>query len=432
MTDSPAQEQHIAEVRSKIGKKEFIFLMGALMAINAIAIDIMLPAMDQIKTSLHAYGANEHQYIIFSYLVGYGISQLAFGPLTDRFGRRSPLIFGLFLYTITSFACAFAPSFAALLVLRAFQGIGAATTRVITISIIRDLYHGRRMAQVMSVVMMVFMIVPVIAPATGQMILFFGNWHVIFIFMAVAGSLIALWALLKLPETIFEKRPLTFISIHEGFKEVLTNRIALCYTLAFSVVLGALFGSLNTATQIYKGIYHLESWFPAAFATVALFQALSSFLNARFVGRFGMRKISHSLLLSFIGAALIWFVWSFIQVVPFPAYMVLFIIIMFSFGAMGANFNALAMEPLGKLAGTASSVFGFMQTIIGASLGIIVGQTFNGTTVPIAGGFLCFGLAALMLVLTAEKGKLFQPQHLPAPIIAETEPEIQNQKKAEK
>jgi len=429
MTNSPAQEQqHIAEVRSKIGQKEFIALMAFLMAINSIAIDIMLPAMEQIKASFHTDGSNKQQYIIFSYLLGFGISQLVFGPLSDRLGRRAPLIAGLFFYTVSSLACAFAPSFWILLVLRAIQGIGGAATRVITISIIRDLYHGRQMAEVMSIVMMVFMIVPVMAPATGQTVLLFGTWPVIFIFMAVAGLLIVCWTLMRLPETIFERRPFTFSSVGAGFKQVLSNRIAFCYTLAFSVVLGALFGSLNTATQIYNGIYHLGSWFPAAFAAVAVFQALSSFFNAKFVGRLGMRKISHTTLLCFITAASVWFIWSLIEVVPFPVYMALFIIIMFSFGAMGANFNALAMEPLGKLAGTASSVFGFMQTIIGASLGIIVGQTFNGTTVPIAGGFSCFGLIALVLVLIAEKGKLFTPQHQTTSFTAvnETKPQKQN------
>lgn len=421
MNTERAQERHIAEIQSKIGKKQFIAMMAFLVAINSIAIDIMLPAMEQIKASLHVDGINEHQYIIFFYLLGFGITQLFFGPVSDRFGRRIPLITGLVIYSVSSFACAFSPSFLALLALRTLQGIGAAATRAITVSIVRDLYHGRKMAEVMSIVMMVFMIVPIIAPATGQTILLFGDWPFIFIFMAFAGLLITLWTALKLPETIFERRPFTLASIKDGFKQVLSNQAALCYTLAFSVLLGALFGIVNTATQIYIGIYDLGKWFPVAFAGVAMFQALSSFCNAQFVGRFGMRKISHSMLLCYLAAALVWLVWSLTGGVPFPAFIMLFSIIMFSFGAIGANFNALAMEPLGKVAGTASSVFGFMQTIIGASLGIIIGQTFNGTTVPIAGGFLLFGFIALMLVLLAEKGKLFTAGHpIPAQIVSET------------
>jgi len=413
MTDNALQERHIAAVRSKIGTREFIILMAVLMATNAIAIDIMLPALDLMRNSLNMRTENAEQYIIFSYLIGFGISQLAFGPLSDRFGRRIPLICGLIFYSLSSLACVFAPNFFGLLILRAVQGIGAAATRVITVSVVRDLYQGRRMAEVMSVVMMIFMIVPILAPATGQTILFFGPWHLIFILMAVAGLLITLWVFIRLPETIFEKRPLTFTVVSASFRQVLSNRVAFCYTLAFSIILGGLFSSLNTAKQIYGDIYQLGTWFPVAFAATALFQALAALFNATFVGRFGMRKISHTMLLSFTFLSAIWFIWSSIEVIPFPAYLVLFMLLMFSFGALGANFNALAMEPLGKVAGTASSVFGFMQTVIGATLGILVGQTFNQTTTPIAAGFLFFGLCALVLVLIAEKGKLFQPQNAP-------------------
>lgn len=416
MTDRFVQERHISEVHSKIGKKEFIVMMAVLMAINAIAIDITLPVMEQIKENFHASGLNEHQYIIFSYLLGFGVSQLIFGPISDQFGRRIPLIFGLLFYAFSSLACTFAPNFLALLSLRTLQGVGGAATRVITISIIRDLYHGRKMAEVMSIVMMVFMIVPVIAPVTGQTILLIGAWPIVFNLMAITSLMIACWVIMKLPETIFEKRPFTFSSVKADFKHVLYNRTAFCYTLALSVILGAFFGALNTATQIYNGIYHLGNWFPTAFATVAVFQAASSFFNAKFVEKFGMRKISHTMLLCFIGTSFIWFILSLIDVIPFFVYMGLFVTIMFSFGTLGANFNALAMEPLGEIAGTASSIFGFMQTTIGASLGILIGQIFDGTTIPIASGFLSFGLIGLILVLIAEKGKLFRSKNMPTPI----------------
>jgi len=261
MTDDRlTREQHIAEVHSKIGQKKLIIMMSILMAVNAIAIDITLPAMEQMKDNFHADGLNEHQYIISSYLIGFGLSQLIFGPISDRFGRRIPLIAGLFFYAFSSLACAFASSFWTLLLLRSVQGIGGAATRVMTVSIIRDLYHGRKMAEVLSIVMMIFMIVPIIAPATGQMILFFGTWPLVFTLMSVVGFFLAFWVTLKLPETVLERRFLTFVSIGAGFKQILRNRTACFYTLAFSVVLGAFFGALNTATQIYNGIYHLGNW----------------------------------------------------------------------------------------------------------------------------------------------------------------------------
>lgn len=415
MSHNAQEEQQIAEIKSHIGLREFVTLIAALMATNAFAIDIMLPAMNDIKKTLNVVGENAHHLVIFVYLISFGVSQLFFGPLSDRFGRRKPLLFGLLFYAAASLACAFAPSFTSLLILRAIQGVGAAATRILCVSIVRDLYGGRQMAEVMSIAMMVFMVVPILAPATGQTILLFGPWPLIFILMAVAGIAIAAWVWKRLPETLFAPRPLTFSSVVDGLKIVLSNRVSLCYTLAFSVILAALFASLNTAQQIYDGIYHLGAWFPAAFAAVAAFQALAAFLNSRFVGRLGMRRISHGLLIVFIIAALIWFLWCYFSTgpVPFAVYLILFMILMFSFGAMGANFNALAMEPLGKIAGTASSVFGFLQMIIGAGGGFLISQTFDGTTMPIAAGFLGVGLIAFVLVLIAEKGRLFRGLNAP-------------------
>ena len=409
MSHNSSEQQHIDAVKANLGYKEFIVMIATLMATNAIAIDIMLPAMTDMSHSLRMSGENDQHYIIFSYLIGFGLSQLIFGPISDRFGRRKPIIAGLIFYSLSSAACAFAPSFAWLLILRAIQGIGAAATRVLTVSVVRDIYGGRQMAEVMSIVMMVFMIVPVVAPAIGQAIMVFGHWQFIFLFMALAGILIAFWVYFRLPETLYEERPLTFSSVGESLFMVLSNRISLCYTLAFSMVLGGLFCTLNTSQQIYDGIYHLGPWFPAAFALVAAFQALSSFLNSLFVGRFGMRKISHSLLLIFCVTSLIWFIGSISAggSTPFIYFMILLIIIMFSYGGLGANFNSLAMEPLGKVAGTASSVFGFLQTIIGAGLGFAIAQKFDGTTIPIAGGFFLLSCGAIILILIAEKGRLF-------------------------
>ncbi|CAM1646017.1 Major facilitator superfamily [Bartonella choladocola] len=409
MSHQSSEQQHIDAIKASLGYKEFIVMIATLMATNAIAIDIMLPAMSDMSHSLRMSGQNDQHYIIFSYLVGFGLSQLVFGPISDHFGRRKPIMAGLIFYSLSSAACAFAPSFAWLLILRAIQGIGAAATRVLTVSIVRDVYGGRQMAEVMSIVMMVFMVVPVLAPAVGQAIMVLGHWQFIFLFMAIAGLAIVLWVYFRLPETLFEQRPLTFSSVGQSLWMVLSNRISLCYTLAFSLVLGGLFCTLNTSQQIYDGIYHLGVWFPAAFALVAAFQALSSFLNSLFVGRFGMRKISHTLLLMFCVTSFVWFIGSVYSggSTPFIYFMLLLIIIMFSFGGLGANFNSLAMEPLGKVAGTASSVFGFLQTIIGAGLGFIIAQRFNGTTVPVAGGYFVLSCGAIMLILIAEKGKLF-------------------------
>lgn len=400
-----------------MGRTEFIALAAALMALNALAIDIMLPGLQEIGASLGVDNENHRQYVISAYLLGFGISQLFYGPIADRYGRRNPMLFGLAIYIISSIAVVFVPSFAGLLILRFIQGIGSAATRVITISIVRDVYGGRQMAEVMSLIMMVFMVVPVIAPGTGQVVLFFGDWHLIFGFMAVIATAVTVWMYIRLPETLHAEdvRPLSVSSVIGGFKIVLTNRVALCYTIASTIIFGALFGFINSAEQVYKGIYDLGAWFAAAFAAVALFMALSSFLNARLVGRFGMRKLSHG---SMIGFIVITFIWLMAQIygpqpMPFLLFIVLFALSMFQFGLIGSNFNSLAMEPLGHVAGTASSVIGFMSTIGGSLIGAAIGQAYNGTALPMVAGFFVVSVIGLIFVLIGEKGVLFHAQNKP-------------------
>lgn len=404
-------------VLGKMGKTQFIALCAALMALNALAVDIMLPGLQHIGASLNVEDENSRQYVVTSYLIGFGIAQLFFGPVSDRFGRRKPLFFGFVIYILSALAIVFAPTFGILLALRFVQGIGSAATRVVTVSIIRDVYGGRQMAEVMSLIMMVFMVVPVIAPGTGQIILFFGNWHLIFLFIGIVGTIVALWTWRKLPETLHPEdvRPFTPSVILEGFRIVLTNRSALFYTLSSAVIFGALFGFINSANQIYIEVYELGNWFPVAFAGVALFMALSSFINSRLVGQFGMRRLSHGALLGFIAVNAIWFVAEIFgpEPLPFPIFISLFAISMFLFGWIGSNFNSLAMEPLGHVAGTASSVLGFTTTILGAALGAVIGQAYNGTALPLVAGYCLLSLIGLGFVLIAEKGQLFRPHNPP-------------------
>jgi len=400
-----------------MGKIEFIALMALLMALNALAIDIMLPGLQEIGASLGVENENHRQYVISAYLIGFAFAQLAYGPISDRFGRRAPMFFGLGVYIVSSLASVFAPTFAILLALRFVQGIGSAAMRVITVSIVRDVFGGRAMAEIMSLIMMVFMIVPVLAPGTGQVIMFFGDWHLIFIFMAVMAAVISVWMYLRMPETLAPEdvRPFTVRSVVAGFRIVLTDRVALCYTLASTFIFGALFGFINSAQQIYVGIYGLGVWFPVAFAGVATFMALSSFVNARLVGRFGMRRLSHGALLGFLGINALWLVltlaWS--GHVPFAIFIVLFALAMFQFGWIGSNFNSLAMEPLGHVAGTASSVLGFMGTAGGTAIGAAIGQAFDGTALPLVAGFFAVSAVGLVFVLVAERGRLFTPHNPP-------------------
>ena len=401
--------------KTSIPRWEFIALAAALMALNALAVDIMLPGLQQIGAALGENDENNRQLVITAYLGGFALAQLFFGPLSDRFGRRPPLLFGLAVYVVTAFACVFAPSFGAMLALRFVQGLGAATTRVITVSVVRDSFGGRAMAEVMSLIFMVFMVVPVLAPGVGQAIMIIWAWPEIFLSMSIFALLITVWTYARLPETLHEeyRRPFKFATIVDGFRIVLTNRISVGYTAALAVIFGALFGFINSAQQVYVDIYDKGDSFPLYFALVAGTMALMSFINSRMVGRFGMRRLAHGALIGFMLTNGVAFALAMVGPMPFWLFIAVFMVSMAQFALIGSNFNALAMEPLGHVAGTASSILGFAQTACGAALGALIGQAFDGTIVPLAAGYFFFAVFALVLVLIAEGGVLFRPQNEP-------------------
>ena len=407
-----------------LSRPEFIGLVAALMALNALAIDIMLPALPYMGEALGVTNENERQFVVGAYMLGFGVAQLAFGPLTDRFGRRTPLFFGLVVYIFCAFAASFAPTFAILLALRFTQGLGAAATRVIATAVVRDRYSGREMAQIMSLTFMVFMAIPIIAPSIGQVILLSGPWHNIFLFMGGLATVIAFWAYFRLPETMHPefRRPLSVKGIVDGFRIVVTNRVAFSYGLAGTFLFGAMFGFISASLQIFVEIYGLGPYFPVAFAAMAGFIAVAQFINSRIVKRFGMRRLSHFAILVYVSAALILLTLALIGPVPFPVFFGLLLIIQFMYGTAASNMNSLSMEPLGNVAGTAASVFGFVQTVGGALLGTFIGQHFNFTLVPNAAGYATMGTLVLICVLIAEKGRLFgvgQEYAHVAPVIAD-------------
>lgn len=392
-----------------IGRPQFIAIVASMMALNALAIDVMLPAFPQMAAGLGVADANQVQFVLLSYIIGFGGAQLIFGPVSDRYGRRAPLFFGIALYAICALAGAFAPSFEFLLAARLLQGVGAAATRVIALSVVRDTHSGRGMAATMSLVMMVFMVVPVFAPMIGQVIILAGDWHLIFVFMAVVSLIVGAWAAMRLPETLKDenRRPLTLKSIGEAFAIVLSNRTALFYTLATSFYFGSLFGFLNVAQPIYVDLYGLGAYFPVAFAAVAVVMAGSSFLNSRLVGRFGQRRLSHSALIAYFGFALLLAGLTAMGPIPFWLFFGISLLMMPLFGFVGSNFNSIAMEPLGAIAGTASSTLGFAQTVGGGVVGALIGQAYDGTIFPLVAGYAIVSAISLLMVLIAEKGRLF-------------------------
>lgn len=389
----------------------FVALMAALMAANALAIDSMLPALPQMAEALGIAGANDRQWIITAYLLGFGSAQIVYGTVSDRFGRRPVLLFGLVVYVAASIAAAFAGSFETMMVARVVQGIGAAATRVLVVSIVRDCYSGRDMARVMSLAMIVFLAVPILAPSIGQAILLVAPWRWIFGVLTIFGALVMLWVILSLHETQSpeDRKPIEIATVVAAFRTTLTTRLAVGYMLAMAFVLGGLFGFINSAQQVFVDVFHAPEWFTTIFALIAMFMAAASLLNARIVGRLGMRRVSHGALLAYIGltgahALVAW--WGYESLWSFAAFQAG---AMFCFGLVAPNFGAMAMDPLGHVAGTASSVQGFVTTIGGALLGFYIGQHFDGTVVPLTLGFALCGLVALAIVLVAEKGRLFRP-----------------------
>lgn len=392
-----------------LSRPEFIALMAALMALNALAIDVMLPALPYMGEALGVASENERQYVISSYMLGMGIAVLGFGPLTDRFGRRAPLLVGMGLYIVAAIAAIFAPSFAILLILRFIQGMGAASVRVIATAVVRDRYSGREMAEVMSLTFMVFMAIPIVAPGIGQVILLVGEWHNIFIFMGLLAGAFWIWTFIRLPETlpVENRRPLSFKAVVDGFVIVFSNRVAISYGMAGTFLFGALFGFISSSQQIYVDIYGLGVYFPVAFAAMAGLMAVSSFTNSMIVRRFGMRRLSHGAMLCYTLFSFIWLVLALVGFLPLWLFFSLLAVIMFCFGWAASNMNSLSMEPLGAVAGTAAAVFGFIQTVGGALIGSYIGQLFNGTTVPVAVGYFSMGVLSLVCILVAERGRLF-------------------------
>jgi DHA1 family bicyclomycin/chloramphenicol resistance-like MFS transporter len=397
-----------------MGFPEFVVIIASIMALNPLAMDMMLPALPNIASAFHITAANRPQAVLSTFMIGFGVGQFVMGPLSDRFGRRPVLLGGMVLYVIASLLAIAAPSFETVLLARALQGLGTAATRVIATSVVRDCYAGRRMASVMSLTMMVFIAVPVIAPSFGQAVMLLTQWRGIFIVLTLYGVLALIWSALRLPETlpVSERKSLAVRDVLAAFRQTVTNRQTLGYALAAGGVLGALFAYVFSSQQVFTGIYQLGHYFPLAFAAVAIGIAIAGFLNARIVGRLGMRVISHGGLVGAVAVAGIMLVAAKLQMLPLPLFMMLSALMMFAFGLMFANFTALAMEPQGHIAGTASSLYGSITTLLGIAIGAAIGQDYNGTLLPFASGFFLCTLGALAVVVVVEKGRLFTPHRM--------------------
>jgi DHA1 family bicyclomycin/chloramphenicol resistance-like MFS transporter len=406
---SPAAEA-TSPPRHGLAFTEFVAIVAALMALNALAIDVMLPALGDIGNALAVTDPNERQKIVIVYLLGFGAAQLVHGPMSDRFGRRPVLLGGLALYAVAGLLSLVADTMDHLLLARLLQGVGCAAPRVVALSIVRDCYSGARMGRVMSLVMMVFMTVPVIAPSIGQLILFVAPWRAIFLMLTLGGFGMLIWCAARLGETLprEERRPLSLSAVLGAYATTLTTRVSLGYMLATTMIFAGLFAFIASAQQVYVDTFDLGPAFPLIFALIGSALAASSFLSASLVERIGLRPLSHWALVALCAIGLAQVAVALVFGSNLHAFTGLLLLTVFAFGLIAPNFNAIAMEPLGRIAGSASAMLGFVTTSGGAALGFLVSSRFDGTVLPLALGFAGFGLLGLAVVAWTERGRLFR------------------------
>lgn len=393
-----------------LGRREFVAFIAAIMAVNALGVDLMLPALPAIGAELHAATANSRQWIVTAYLFGFGIGQLVYGPLADRYGRRPILLATLIGFVGASIFAASSATFTALICARILQGLMSASTRVLAVAIVRDRYSGRQMAKTLSLAQMIFFLVPILAPSIGQVLLGIGPWRFIFYALAGFAAFVLAWSALRLPETLaIERRvAISLTSLRAAYRLTLTNRYSIGYATAASLTFGGIIAFVSSAQQIFVDEFGAGDRFTILFAICAFAMAVASFANSRLVERLGTRLISQAGVFVLILLSLIHIAVIAAGVETLWSYIVLQALSMTCIGLCGSNFGAMAMEPVGHIAGTASSVQGFITSLGAVVVGSLIGQAYDGSTFPLAIGYLGIGLGALGLVYLVEGSFWFE------------------------
>lgn len=413
--DTKANAQAL-KARANLGMSEFIALCGALAAVAAMSIDIILPALPAVGRSFGITDENDRQLVILIFTVVFGFSQLFYGPISDRFGRKPLLVTGLVLYIAGSTAAMFISSFNGLLAMRAVQGVGTAALQVVALAMVRDCFSGPAMGRVLTFIFTTFMIVPIIAPTIGQQIEFVATWKGVFAFNAIAAALLLFWLTIRLKETLRpeDRRSLDFGSLVGALGEIVTNRVTAGYSVASTLTLIALFSYIISVQQIYGELYGLGTLFPYAFGASSIGVAVAALFSARMVRRIGMRPVAHGTLSIFTASGLLLFVLALGGNPPFWVTFGLLSICMMAFGVLQGNISAIALEPMGHIAGTASSLVGVVTMTVANVLAGVVGQAYDGTIIPLSFAFGFGGLAAAGAVFWTEKGRVFRNSAAPA------------------
>lgn len=401
-----------------IGKRELIVLLALLMSLNALSIDAMLPALDEMARELNVTDGNRRQLVVAVYTITMGIGCLVPGSFADRYGRRPILLFSLAAYSSLALVVAALTNFELLLWARGLAGLLSAGLMVAPMAIVRDLYEGDAMARLMSVVAAVFITVPVVAPSFGQAVLAVGSWHWIFVALAGIGAIAAVWVWLRLPETLAPENRQNIILpvILRNMHAALINRQSVGYVLGTMLVMGGVFGYVNSAQQLYEQHFGVsEAAFPIVFGSTAAVMAIANIVNSRIVMQFGARRVSHAGVMIFIVISMVQVWASYYRPGDLYWFVPLTACNLGLLGFLGANFGSIAMQPFASIAGSASSVQTFFRMFGAAMVGLVIGQAFDGTAQPFAWSLLICSVLALVFVSYSERGKLFRRLNVKPP-----------------
>ena len=380
---------------------EFVALIAMMISLAALSIDAMLPALGIIGSELNVVDPNDNQLVIVTFFVGMAVGQFLYGPLSDSFGRKSVILLGLFIFAAGTLLSVMADTYQQMLWGRVLQGFGLAGPRVVSVALVRDLYSGRAMARVMSFVMTVFILVPMMAPALGQLVLNYSGWRMIFMGLLFVGILLSIWLIIRLPETLTDANRRSFAPdvLWLGFKEVVCNRIAMGFTLVTGLVFGAFLGYLNLSQPVLQEQYTLGAQFPLYFGCLAGAIGLASLTNARLVGRYGMWRLIIISLISIVLVTLIYspLVLAYAGHPPLLSLVIYLFLVFFAVGLLFGNLNSMAMEPLGHLAGIGAGLVSALSTLLSIVFSLMIGQLYNQTIYPLVGGFLVLMSIALLI-----------------------------------
>ena len=379
---------------------EFIVLMAALMSIVALSIDAVLPALPDIGNFLSVKDASDNPKLITSIFLGLGVGQLIFGPLSDSLGRKPIVYIGFVVFIIASIICVTTKSFEMMLFGRILQGVGLASPRTMCIAMVRDSYSGDYIAKVLSFVVMIFILIPVIAPSLGQFLMNHYHWHSIFIFNLGFGVLVMLWFWIRQPETLKPQYKISYrLSIFKtGTIAFFRIKPAVIYTILSGLITGSFMVYLSTSQRIFEQQYNMKEEFPLIFASLAISVGLSTFMNSQLVVKFGMRKIVHFAMLSFVLISLVFIIlFSSGNKPSIEVLLGFFVLQFFTIGFLFGNLRALAMEPMGHIAGIGSALNGFISTVMAVPIANYIGKFVIDSVTPLFVGFLICGLVSLAL-----------------------------------